>query len=65
MVCLRNTSVDTLHKVDTQEEDDDDDDDKAPLVALINITFMTHLLGPHSCKISILTLKNVYYINIS
>jgi hypothetical protein len=27
MVCLRNISVDTLHKGDTEEEDDDDDDD--------------------------------------
>jgi len=27
MVCLRNISVDTLHKGDTDDEDDDDDDD--------------------------------------
>jgi hypothetical protein len=27
MVCLRNTSVDTLHKGDTEDDDDDDDDD--------------------------------------
>jgi hypothetical protein len=27
MVCLRNVSVDTLQKGDTEEEDDDDDDD--------------------------------------
>ena len=27
MVCLRNISVDTLHKGDTEDEDDDDDDD--------------------------------------
>jgi hypothetical protein len=27
MVCLRNVSVDTLHKGDTDEEDDDDNDD--------------------------------------
>jgi len=27
MVCLRNISVDTLHKGDTEEDDDDDDDD--------------------------------------
>jgi hypothetical protein len=26
MVCLRNTSVDTLHKGDTVDDDDDDDD---------------------------------------
>jgi hypothetical protein len=26
MVCLRNTSVDTLHKGDTDDDDDDDDD---------------------------------------
>ena len=27
MVCLRNMSVDTLHKGDTDYDDDDDDDD--------------------------------------
>jgi len=27
MVCLRNISVDTLHKGDTVDDDDDDDDD--------------------------------------
>jgi hypothetical protein len=27
MVCLRNISVDTLYKVDTEDDDDDDDDD--------------------------------------
>jgi hypothetical protein len=27
MVCLRNISVDTLHKGDTNDDDDDDDDD--------------------------------------
>jgi hypothetical protein len=27
MLCLRNISVDTLHKGDTKEVDDDDDDD--------------------------------------
>jgi len=27
MVCLRNISVDTLHKEDTDDDDDDDDDD--------------------------------------
>jgi hypothetical protein len=26
MVCLRNISVDTLHKGDTMDDDDDDDD---------------------------------------
>jgi len=26
MVCLRNISVDTLHKGDTEDDDDDDDD---------------------------------------
>jgi hypothetical protein len=26
MVCLRNISVDTLHKVYTEDDDDDDDD---------------------------------------
>jgi hypothetical protein len=27
MVCLRNISVDTLHKGDTEDDDDDDDND--------------------------------------
>jgi len=27
MVCLRNISVDTLHKGDTDDDDDDGDDD--------------------------------------
>jgi hypothetical protein len=27
VVCLRNISVDTLHKRDTEHNDDDDDDD--------------------------------------
>ena len=27
MICLRNISVDTLHKGDTDDDDDDDDDD--------------------------------------
>jgi hypothetical protein len=27
MVCLRNISVDTLHKGDAEDDDDDDDDD--------------------------------------
>jgi hypothetical protein len=27
MVCLRNISVNTLHKGDTDDDDDDDDDD--------------------------------------
>jgi hypothetical protein len=27
MVCLRNISVDTLHKGDTDDDDDDDDND--------------------------------------
>ena len=27
MICLRNISVDTLHKGDTEDDDDDDDDD--------------------------------------
>jgi len=28
MVCLRNISVDTLHKGDTDDDDDDDDNNK-------------------------------------
>jgi len=27
MVCLRNISLDTLHKGDTEDDEDDDDDD--------------------------------------
>jgi hypothetical protein len=27
MVCLKNISLDTLHKGDTEDDDDDDDDD--------------------------------------
>jgi hypothetical protein len=27
MVCLRNITVDTLHKRDTEDDDNDDDDD--------------------------------------
>ena len=27
MICLRNISIDTLHKGDTEDDDDDDDDD--------------------------------------
>ena len=27
VVCLKNISVDTLHKGDTHDDDDDDDDD--------------------------------------
>ena len=27
LVCLRNISVDTLHRGDTDDDDDDDDDD--------------------------------------
>ena len=27
MICLRNISIDTLHKGDTDDDDDDDDDD--------------------------------------
>jgi hypothetical protein len=35
MVCLRNTSVDTLHKVDT--EDDDGDDDNNSLLLILTV----------------------------
>jgi hypothetical protein len=30
MVCLRNISVDTLHKGDAENDDDDDDDSFSP-----------------------------------
>jgi hypothetical protein len=29
MVCLRNISVDTLHKGDTEDDDDDDDNNNS------------------------------------
>jgi hypothetical protein len=31
MVCLRNISVDTMHKGDTQDDDDDDDNNNNKL----------------------------------
>jgi hypothetical protein len=34
MVCLRNISVDTLHKVDTEDDDDDDDNNNNNNVTL-------------------------------
>jgi hypothetical protein len=39
MVCLRNISVDTLHKGDTDDDDDDDDDEKH---------YYTHLSAMHN-----------------
>jgi hypothetical protein len=41
MVCLRNISVDTLHKGDTEDVDDDDDDDDD------NNKRVSFLLPPH------------------
>jgi hypothetical protein len=41
IVCLRNISVDTLHKGDTEDEDDDDDDDdKAPEWLTTGVTYL-------------------------
>jgi hypothetical protein len=37
MVCLRNISVDTVHKADTEDEDDDDDDDDYEVCSPIKI----------------------------
>ena len=37
MVCLRNISVDTLHKGDT-EDDDDDDNNYINMSLVLNIT---------------------------
>jgi hypothetical protein len=39
MVCLRNISVDTLHKGDTDDDDDDDDDNNNNMVAVVLSVF--------------------------
>ena len=41
MVCLRNISVDTLHKGDT--DDDDDDDDDIIIIIIIIIIYLAIL----------------------
>jgi hypothetical protein len=38
MVCLRNISVDTLHKGDTNDDDDDDDDNNTSIFPLQYMT---------------------------
>jgi hypothetical protein len=43
MVCLRNISVDTLHKGDTDDDNDDDDDSKNNS----NNNNMEHLSGKY------------------
>ena len=48
MVCLRNISVDTLHKGDTEGDDDDDDDDDNNNNN--NKTFQTSLLNYETQK---------------
>jgi len=35
MVCLRNISVDTLHKGDADDNDDDDDDNNNIIIIII------------------------------
>jgi hypothetical protein len=42
MVCLRNISVDTLHKGDTEDDDDDDDDNNNNNNNNNNNTFILH-----------------------
>jgi len=37
MVCLRNISVDTLHKGDTEDDDDDDNNNKNIIIIIIII----------------------------
>ena len=37
MVCLRNISVDTLHKEDTEDDDDDDNNNKNIIIIIIII----------------------------
>jgi hypothetical protein len=39
IVCLRNISVDTLHKGDTDDDDDDDDNNKAYIKGSNMLTF--------------------------
>jgi hypothetical protein len=39
MICLRNISVDTLHKGDTDDDDDDDDDNNPYVTSLTSQEF--------------------------
>jgi hypothetical protein len=48
MVCLRNISVDTLHKGDTEDDDDDDDDNN-------NNNNNNKINWPHSNKFRTIT----------
>jgi hypothetical protein len=43
MVCLRNISVDILHKGDTEDDDDDDDNnnDNNNNIGLFNVIYVT------------------------
>jgi hypothetical protein len=48
MVCLRNISVDTLHKGDTEDDEDDDDNnnDDMTIIILIIIYVTANGLSP-------------------
>jgi hypothetical protein len=50
-VCLRNTSVDTMHKGDTEHDDDDDDNNNNNKFLTINPTtkFVT-IKKEHACQ---------------
>jgi hypothetical protein len=37
MVCLRNISVDTLHKGDTENDDDDDNDNNNTIMLIFGV----------------------------
>jgi hypothetical protein len=54
MVCLRNISVDTLHKGDTEDDDDDDDDDNNNNSIMINILLILNK------TVNFLLLKIIY-----
>ena len=41
MVCLRNISVDTLHKGDTDDDNDGDDDDDDNIIIIIIIIIIS------------------------
>jgi hypothetical protein len=44
MVCLRNISVDTLHKGDTEDDDDDNNERIACLLIYMRISADTHVI---------------------
>jgi hypothetical protein len=53
MVCLRNISLDTLHKGDIEDDDDDDDNNN-------NNNFLTILIIFFVFKISLLCIRFLY-----